>query len=494
MLRILLLEDQATDAELVERELRRSGVSATVVRVANEADFREALRTMQADVVLADYHLPGFDGLEALEITRAADPDLPFIFVSGSIGEERAVEALRSGATDYVLKDRMARLRTAIERALGERHVRRQLEQERRISSLGRIAATMAHEFNNVLMGVQPFAEIIARHYQEPRLQQIAEQLRRSVKRGKTVTQEILRFANDSELELVPTEIGPWLLGLAPELRALLGRAELVLEIASEPLVALTDGSALQQVVTNLVINARDAMPHGGVVTIRARMVPRAQAEKAGAPIAADEVVQLSIADTGAGMPAEVLERIFEPMFTTKRKGSGLGLSVAAQIISRHHGHLFAQSAVGHGTTFNMFLPRAAAGTSVAAEENGEAPSYSRLLLVEDDPDVIEAATALLEEGGFTIEVAETGAASLDAIERSVPDAVLLDLGLPDQNGFSVYRKIAARWPALPVIFASGHVAESRVADDIGGRTAVLTKPYGLEELAAALARVAKRH
>jgi two-component system cell cycle sensor histidine kinase/response regulator CckA len=487
--RVLLLEDQPADAELVERELRRSGLAFTITQVSHERQFREALLDFAPDVVLADYHLPGFDGLAALELVRATAPELPFIFVSGSIGEERAVEALRLGATDYVLKDRLGRIRPAIDRAIHERQIRHQLEQEKRVSSLGRIAATMAHEFNNVLMGIQPFAEVLARH-DDPKLKGIAEHIRRSLQRGKGVTQEILRFTHDSDLRLEPLEISSWLHAVAPELRGLLGQSVLQLDIGETSDVVLAESSSLQQVITNLVINARDAMPAGGTVTIRARRVPSSEIE--GCEMGAREVVKLSVLDTGHGMSPEVRERIFEPLFTTKRGGNGLGLPVALQIVRRHHGVMLVESATGEGTAFHLLLP-----ASAEVETRGEAATvgsseFRRALLVEDDPDVADATMMMLEALDLRVEHVTTGARALAALEQSVPDVVLLDLGLPDQNGFSVRRRIQARWPDLPVVFASGHVAESHLASEIGGRTTVLTKPYSLDELSAAFARLAK--
>ncbi|MFP5246595.1 MAG: ATP-binding protein, partial [Thermoanaerobaculia bacterium] len=340
-MRILLLEDRTVDAELVARELRRGGVDADITRVDAEEPFREAVLRGEMDVILADYHLPSFDGLSALAIARELVPDVPFIFVSGSIGEERAVEALRNGATDYVLKDRMTRLPNAVVRALQEREAQsarhrleQQLEQARRITSLGRIAATMAHEFNNVLMGIQPFVEVMERTQADARVQKIAQQIARSVHRGKAVTQEILRFVNDGDVERAPVDVASWLDGLTGELRALLQGRELLVDIAPEPLWIEGDADVLQQVMTNLVINARDAMPRGGSVTIRAQ---RAEPCDIGMR---DAALHLSITDTGTGIEPEVLDRIFEPMFTTKRKGNGLGLAFAHQVVTRHGGQI----------------------------------------------------------------------------------------------------------------------------------------------------------
>ncbi|HEX3582343.1 MAG TPA: response regulator, partial [Thermoanaerobaculia bacterium] len=167
-LKILLVEDTDSDAELVERALRRGGLELDLRRVETEERFREELEIGKPDVVLADYRLPTFDGVAALGIVRENDAELPFIIVSGTLGDEKAVEVLKLGATDYVLKDRLSRLVPAIERALRDRQQRdeqrrieAQLERARRMDSLGRVAGTIAHEMNNVLMSIQTAIQLL---------------------------------------------------------------------------------------------------------------------------------------------------------------------------------------------------------------------------------------------------------------------------------------------------------------------------------------------
>jgi PAS domain S-box-containing protein len=750
-LRILLLEDRAADAELVERQLRRGGIDPVITRVETEEAFRDCLLRQPPDVILADYQLPTFDGLSGLVIARDLAPAIPFVFVSGSIGDERAVEALRMGATDYVLKDRLTRLPSAVTRVMAEsvdlvrrrtaeaalqqaerrfrcammathdviwewdvvagtiwtnrmhgpgsestepfddvierihpddrekvratirdvraskavawsleyriaaadgswrimadrqvilrdeegravrvigagmdvterrraeevrdrlarrnelllnsvqegicgtdlddhiifanasaarllgyemeellgksmhdvahhsrpdgsplpasecrvlrtsefgearayhtvyfrrdgtpfpveidtsrvmddgrftglvvtfcdvserRQLERQLDDARRINDLGRVAATMAHEFNNVLMGMQPFIEILSRPPAEPSVARIAQQLGRLTQRGKAVTQELLRFANDSDLDLVPIAVTPWLEALTEELRVLLGSVELRVEASPEPLHILGDSSALQQVMTNLVINARDAMPDGGTVTIRVRRFDEAKPLPFAIAFRPDEALYLCVSDTGTGMSAEVLERAFEPMFTTKLRGNGLGLAYAHRAVTRHGGQIFVVSTAGEGTTFHIILPLTAERAAEAVTAPEATNIRARLLIVEDDPDVAEATAVALQWNGLTVKVVSTGAAVEPAIERFGPDIVLLDVGLPDESGFSVYARISTRWPALPVIFASGHIVEQQVPRHLGPNTASLTKPYAISALMALFARL----
>lgn len=596
MIRILLLEDNPVDADLIEKTLQRSRVHAAITRVVSEQAFRRELVT-EPDLILADHNLPSFDGMSALRIARDIVPDVPFIFVSGTIDEEAAAAALREGATDYILKDRPARLPTAIERALAERETRRtrervqqslraseqrfylateatrdviwdcdlisgttimndairdlwgydlegpvtpdwwvekihpddrqrvrdvvetcigsrsctrwsveyrfrradgvygvvfdrgiilrgrngaatrmigamqdvteraealralseaqrvahlgswsyhpgsdvitlseeaarifgtslhalslheylsffdpadrerarelimppavpaeaeehvirpdgatrvvhcrverselkdhfvgtmqdvteqrrleqQIEQERRVSSLGRVAATMAHEFNNVLMAIQPFVEIVKRRAaSDEKLQNAAASIRNSIQRGRRVTNDILRVANPGQPTARKTELGAWLRDVVGDLSAALpARISVDLRIPDEPLFVHIDDVQLQQALTNLAVNAADAMPAGGTLTIAAS---RAAGD-----------VEITVSDTGEGIPPEHLPRVFEPLFTTKNKGTGLGLAVVQQFVVMNHGTVTVESVRGVGTTFRIVLQAVAA-------------------------------------------------------------------------------------------------------------------------------------
>ncbi|HXG59505.1 MAG TPA: ATP-binding protein [Thermoanaerobaculia bacterium] len=357
-IRILSLEDSPFDAELIDRELRRGGIEVVLTRVDSEEGFRREVASGYYDVILADYNLPGFHGIAALEIAREVAPGIPFIFVSGSIGEERATQALREGATDYVLKDRLKRLPSAITRAIAEveerrrrkeaeealRQRERDLERARRVESLGRVAATIAHEFNNIMMGIQPFAEVIRRQSKDEKVLKAVEQIVASIARGRRVTQEILRFTKPTEPMLTEVVLEEWVRTMLPELRGLVGpKVQLDFEPASEPLTVRIDPVQMQQVLTNLVINAKDAMPDGGTIKV-------AVGQDAAYAL-------LSVSDTGSGIPEHLLQTIFDPLFTTKRHGTGLGLAVTQQIVTVHGGTIDVWSAEGKGTTFTMRLP-----------------------------------------------------------------------------------------------------------------------------------------
>jgi len=367
------------------------------------------------------------------------------------------------------------------------------LEQADRLSSLGYLAASVAHEFNNILMGIAPFAELIQRlHPHEAKVQTATRHIRESVDRGKRVSREILRFTRPAELTLQPLEIRSWLEGLKSELSSTLPATITVeLELPEKPLSILADRAQLDQVFTNLAFNARDAMPNGGVFSICARL----ETKDAIFPFVSlphpEAFLHFVIRDTGHGMPAETMRHIFEPLFTTKGiGGTGLGLAIVHQIVTRHGGETAVESTPGSGTSFNLFLPLAdhvAEPTGIVAVKDS-LTRPCRVLLVEDEDSVASGLVAVLKMEGFEPSVADRGLKAVGAIESFRPDLVLLDLGLPDIDGADVYRDIRKRWPKLPVIFSTGHGDRERIEEIVGdSQFEVLEKPYDTDTLLAAI-------
>ncbi|HUP45058.1 MAG TPA: PAS domain S-box protein [Thermoanaerobaculia bacterium] len=361
------------------------------------------------------------------------------------------------------------------------------LEQADRLSSLGRLAAIVAHEFNNVLMGISPFTELMRREPLTERASAAVDQIGRSVKRGKRITEDILRFAQPAEPALAPVDVAVWLNALAIEARSLAGPKYNVEVEAEEGMHIAADAHQLHQAFVNLILNARDAMPEGGVIAIRARCEP---------PDAAMEgnFAHFEVQDSGSGMSADTMERVFEPLFTTKKSGTGLGLPVARQVVTRHGGEIYIESTPGAGTTFHLFIPLALAGQRIEPPRSSPDKRPARsVLLVEDDPAVSAGLVALLEEEGVAVRVVETGGEVLPALAESRPDAVILDIGLPDIDGTVVFASIAEAYPDLPVVFSSGHGDAAKldrflVRPDVG----FLLKPYDIEVLLQMLDRVTR--
>jgi two-component system cell cycle sensor histidine kinase/response regulator CckA len=373
------------------------------------------------------------------------------------------------------------------------RQLEAQLEQERRLSSLGKLAASVAHEFNNVLMGIGPSAEIIGtRLGPDDTLAMPVKQIRGAVQRGKRITEEILRFANPTPPAVAPFDADTWITRLEAETRNLLTQQH-ELEIESEPgLVVVGDAPQLSQVALNLILNARDAMPHGGRLTIKARRARPADGLRFALPREAEAYAHLSVRDSGSGIAREHLDHIFEPLFTTKRSGTGLGLPISRQIVKQHQGEMFVDTDPGIGTTFHIFVPAAAVAAAVETEQptNGRLPGQLTVLIVEDDPHVAAGLRLALETEGVIVHHVSTGSGALRAIGSFVLDAAIIDVGLPDMDGTKVFEQ-GIKGRKIPVIFSTGHADQARIAPYLTDRSvAYLRKPYSISVLLDTLAGV----
>lgn len=363
------------------------------------------------------------------------------------------------------------------------------LEQATRIASLGRLAATIAHEFNNILMGVSTIAEVLRRmDSSDSRTHELARKISDAVARGKRITDDVLRYARSAEPVVASIDVALWAPRLASELRQLLQQQVDVRVTVARPGLAIEgDHQQLVQVFTNLALNARDAMPQGGALRILFKAATDEELRERG--LAAGDYVHAIVEDEGEGIPADVLPHIFEPLFTTKLvHGTGLGLAVVHQIITRHGGHIAADSEPGRGSAFHIFLRASSvAGGGVAGVEPApiaQRVDGMRILLVEDDALVAAGLRMNLEEFGAEVFVAMTGGDGVAALSRGEYDAVILDVGLPDISGTLVYEQIAGLLPSLPVIFSTGH-AEVAILDAYMDRKNVgfLRKPYDVEDV-----------
>jgi PAS domain S-box-containing protein len=242
------------------------------------------------------------------------------------------------------------------------RKLEAQLDQVSRVSSLGRLSAIVAHEFNNVLAGISPFVEGMRMHGTAENIALGVEHIGRAVKRGRRITEDILRFAQPAAPVRTRIAVEPWLRVIALEGTSILpSRIRIEVACAPDTPDMEVDPNQLHQIFTNLLMNARDAMPSGGTITLGARQDDPNDRFAFGVVARPERFIHLTVTDTGCGMTPEVLDRIYEPLFTTKPNGTGLGLPVTHQVVQRHGGELFVETTPGHGTTFHIFMPVAMA-------------------------------------------------------------------------------------------------------------------------------------
>lgn len=372
------------------------------------------------------------------------------------------------------------------------RKLEAQLEQAKRLTSLGHLTATVAHEFNNVLMGMQPFADLMQRPgISQDSLVKGARHIANSITRGKRVALDMLRFTRPSEPTKTPLPLGEWRDRLWPELEAMLGSRITLTEAIDDSLTLLADGAQISQVFSNLVMNARDAMPDGGTIAITARHPSPDETFTFGLVPHPETFVHFTVTDTGVGMPEDVLRHAFDPLFTTKQiGGTGLGLAVAHQMIARHNGFVFIESVVGGGTTFHLFLPLAhepAPRKRRRVEDPDPIVRARRVLIVDDEPLIGEGLAEGLRDRGLEATVVQNGSEAVAAAMSAHAEAAVIDIWLPDIDGIEVGLTLRALDPRLKIVFVSGHGNASHALAKCAPAT-FLQKPFTIVDLLEAIA------
>ena len=367
-----------------------------------------------------------------------------------------------------------------------------QYRQAQRLEGIGRLAGGIAHDFNNILTAILGYAEFLKEAVREGQPRQDLEGLIRAAQRAQRLTQQLLAYARRQLLQPQVVDLNELVRGIAGMLRPLLGedvQLELVLAPALHPV--RVDPGQIEQVLVNLAVNARDAMPGGGKLLLQTENVElRAQDEVA--DLAPGRYVLLTVQDTGIGMSEEVLEHIFEPFFTTKEvgKGTGLGLATVYGIIRQHGGSVTVESRPGRGTTFRLYLPAAVEGAEEPVPEDipllrghGET-----VLLVEDDVPVREVLGRTLRLLGYRVLEAQGAqeALSLAAAHEGELHALCTDITMPGQTGLELARTLRQGRPDLAVLYISGYPRE-RLAEGNGLDGQLLFKPFTALELARAL-------
>jgi signal transduction histidine kinase len=400
---------------------------------------------------LLDYKLPGGDGLEVLEEVNRRAYDLPVIIVTGRGGEKIAVEFMKRGAYDYIIKEKdyLTVLPLVIERNLEKyqmakekEKLEKQLAQSEKLRALGEMASGVAHDFNNILGVILGHIELLMLHPKDSEevLKRLAIMKKAALDGAETVRriQEFARLQPDQE-SLCPVDINEIVkealdftkIRWEDEAQAKGIIYQIETENLGEVLPIRGNPSELKEVVVNIIINALDAMPRGGTLSFTTSTQ-------------GDSVV-ISISDSGIGMSPEVKNRVFDPFFTTKGvEGTGLGMSISYGIITRHGGTITIDSKVGKGTTFIIKLPVNLEGVTkkVDAKPILATKTKANVLVIDDNKDVLNIMAEILVLEGHRVVIAENGSKGLKSFREGNFDLVFCDLGMPEMSGWKVARAV----------------------------------------------------
>ena len=546
---ILMVDDQPGKLLSYEVMLAELGENLLTANSAREA-LEHLLRTEIA-VVLIDVCMPELDGFELAAMIREHPrfEKTAIIFVSAvQITDFDRVRGYQAGAVDYVpvpvvpdllrakvkifaelyrktrqleqlnaeLERRVTERTAALERSTSQlRHLNEELERRieertqehglalaqlfeaQKLDTIGQLTGGVAHDFNNLLMAILGSLELLSKRIpDDPRATRLLDNAVQGAKRGAALTQRLLAFARRQELKPESVNLISLIDGMTDLLDRALGPGIVMIKKLSSdlPLICI-DANQLELAVLNLIVNARDAMPLNGSLTLEATS-ERVDAGSGPAGLAPGEYVRLSIIDTGLGMDSNTLARATEPFFTTKGpgKGTGLGLSMVHGLVEQSGGSMTVSSKPGEGTTIDLWLPRSAVDTPVFYQPK-IIPAYQHfqakqrnILIVDDDPLVCMGTAAMLDDLGHRVIEASSGTQAVAIFEkdRSI-DLVITDYAMPGMTGMELAAIIRGIMPDMPIILASGYAELPNGADE-GLKVSRLSKPYRMEELANAVA------
>jgi signal transduction histidine kinase/ActR/RegA family two-component response regulator len=365
-----------------------------------------------------------------------------------------------------------------------------QLLQSQKIESVGRLAGGIAHDFNNMLTAILSFTDLLALRL--GRRNEEIDGIQQTTQRAAAMVRQLLGFARKQNALPKVVNINALVIRMHTMLLRLLGdQIEIRCDFCSSSPSARIDPAQFEQVLLNLAVNARDAMPRGGVLSLTTESVALDEcAARQFGEIEPGEYVRLSVGDTGPGIPDAVRRHLFEPYFTTKPMGDGTGLGLATSygIVKQNRGHIWAESEPGKGSVFRVILPTVSAAPAPDATPE-ELPLHvgtERVLLVEDEPSVRHSTTSVLTRAGFDVIEAQNGEDALEKLAtwNRPPEILITDVSMPRMNGLDLATHLRARHAHLPVLFVSGYAKDEHAPEDFSrGLAHFLPKPYSPAEL-----------
>ena len=509
---ILLIDDDPQAQALIDMALIDAHFERKIEVVATAAAGLERIKADHHDIYLVDQRLPDGTGLDVIRAAKHLGADKPFILMTGYGSGALDEAALREGAADYVEKHLVgAHLERSIRYALRnwqasrELHDREeQLRQSQKMEAIGRLAGGVAHDFNNLLTAIIGYTDMIAeRSDLDPATAREVHEIRLAADRGAALTRQLLAFSRKQLLNPTVLNVNESVAGLLHMLPRLIGdHIHTDARLAAGLDCVRADASQIEQVIVNLVLNARDAMLTGGYVTIETANVEltedRLSAE--GLTLEPGRYVMLSITDTGVGMDETTRAHAFEPFFTTKAKGKGTGLGLATvyAIIDQSGGGIAMDTAPDRGTSIRIYLPVTDAPAPL--ERQHALPSATEgtetLLLVEDNDAIREISAQALRRRGYTVFEARNGEEAIDWASKSGvhADMLVTDVVMPGMSGPNLAARLMQQTPDLRVLYMSGYTDDAtEVHGAFWGGVPLLQKPFTPSQLAESV-RMALDH
>ena len=514
-IRILLIEDNPGDARLVKEMLAEGDQgSFSLSHVERLTEGLARLKEDDFQVVLLDLSLPDAQGLDTVTQVCTQAPHVPVLVFTGCDDETLAIRAVQVGAQDYLVKGQMdyhllkRSIRYALERKRAEEGMRvleEQLRQSQKMEAVGRLAGGIAHDFNNLLTIINTHAQLGLMEVKDlDPLKGKLESIQKAGERAANLTRQLLAFSRRQPVEREVIDLNTLLQELEKMLVRVIGEDIQLSTILDKGLGRVkADPGQIEQALLNLVVNARDAMPSGGKLTIETtNMELDREYTQTHLDMKPGRYVMLSVSDTGVGMSAEVRERVFEPFFTTKEKdkGTGLGLSTVYGVVKQSGGYIWVYSEPGRGTTFKIYLPQVdeplekEIGKKVV--EGGLPGGKETILVVEDEEEVRKLAVAILQKQGYRILEASNGGDAFLICEQGKEKVQLLltDVVMPGLNGPELARRLMYFHPEMKVLYMSGYtdnaILQQGVLDE---EMSFLQKPFSLERLTGKVRAVLDR-
>jgi len=496
---VVVVEDDEGILRLILKQISRESIPGIGFHVEEEAiRWIEQNRSTPLLLVL-DYRLKNMDGSRFLSELSARGISVPFLAATGHGDERVAVEMMKLGAKDYLVKDArfLDLLPASISKTLSllatERRVEElegRLRQSEKMEAIGTLAAGVAHDFNNLLTTIIGYSELaLSRLPPIDPLRKDVEEIQAAGQRAASLTRQLLTFSRKQVVQPKPIDLRELLLGIEKMLRRMIREdINISIDAGDDPAWIKADPGQIEQVILNLSVNAKDAMPNGGTLTFRTFLskLPPSLVREPASSLSAEHVC-LVVSDDGCGMDPKTMEHIFEPFFTTKEvgKGTGLGLASVYGIVEQANGQIQVESAPGKGTTFRIWFPLYAKEKPVSPMPQSPATApggcLEPILVVEDSDMLLGLVLSILDGEGYRVLTATQGEEALQVLRDSKEPIRLLltDVIMPKMNGWELVERARALHPGLKVLFMSGYPAKEVAPDgSLPIKEPFLQKPF----------------